>query len=233
MAENHTPIISKRLWSVVRVLYCMLRKGISKTKLQADIDLLLKRSKSAGQALVHSLVFPHLMTSSSSHLSHGPQHKRGRRVSPPPTEYEFSCSNTPAHTFPIFHTKRNKHSHFFGCAHAPRTNDGQEKEEEEGTITTANAVKMVLEILNNHNDITINDEKTERVPVQPSPALPGFGRSPAVRVRQLRVTDSPFPLHDMSGDRQVDEKADKFIAKFYSDLKRQRILATPSPGRPW
>ncbi|CAM8988915.1 unnamed protein product [Rhodiola kirilowii] len=227
MAENNMPIISKRVWSMVRVLYYMLRKGISKTKLQADLDLLLKRGKTAGKAFIHSIAFPHL-TSSSSPLSHN----RNRRMSTPSTEYEFSCSNTPAYTFPIFHSKRNnnnnKHSHFFGCTHAPRTN------EEEEDITTANAVKMVLEMLNNHSDITkYTDEKFERMSVQPSPALPGFGKSPAVRVRQLRVTDSPFPLHDAGGDCQVDEKADKFIAKFYNDLKRQRILATPSPGRPW
>uniref|UniRef100_A0A7N0UYG0 Avr9/Cf-9 rapidly elicited protein 146 n=1 Tax=Kalanchoe fedtschenkoi TaxID=63787 RepID=A0A7N0UYG0_KALFE len=228
MADNNMPIINKRVWSMVRVLYYMLRKGISKSKLQADINLLLKRGKIAGKAIIHNLVLPHL-TSSPSPLSHGQHHSRGRHMSPPPTEYEFSCSNTPIHSFPVFHSKRNKHSLFFGCAHAPRTDE----EEDEEAVAAANAVKMVLEMLNNHNDIANNDEKFERMMVQPSPALPGFGKSPAVPVRQLRVTDSPFPLHDVGGDRQVDEKAEKFIAKFYNDLKRQRILATPSPGRPW
>ncbi|KAM3308173.1 hypothetical protein P3S67_009917 [Capsicum chacoense] len=48
-----------------------------------------------------------------------------------------------------------------------------------------------------------------------SPALPGFGRTPIVR--QLRITDSPFPLRDGSdhaGDMMshVNEKADEFIS---------------------
>nr|XP_016505410.1 PREDICTED: uncharacterized protein LOC107823298 [Nicotiana tabacum] len=52
-----------------------------------------------------------------------------------------------------------------------------------------------------------------------SPALPGFGRTPTVR--QLRVTDSPFPLRDGEGNSQVDEKADEFISRFYRDLRRE------------
>ncbi|KAG6415794.1 hypothetical protein SASPL_123212 [Salvia splendens] len=54
-----------------------------------------------------------------------------------------------------------------------------------------------------------------------SPALPWFGPSPLVR--QLRITDSPFPVTDAEAeaDNFVDEAAEEFIAKFYDDLKRQ------------
>ncbi|KAH0659132.1 hypothetical protein KY289_027880 [Solanum tuberosum] len=55
-----------------------------------------------------------------------------------------------------------------------------------------------------------------------SPALPGFGRTPTVR--QLRITDSPFPLREAdNGDiiSHVDEKADEFISRFYRDLRRE------------
>ncbi|KAL3335298.1 hypothetical protein AABB24_031489 [Solanum stoloniferum] len=55
-----------------------------------------------------------------------------------------------------------------------------------------------------------------------SPALPGFGRTPTVR--QLRITDSPFPLREAdNGDMisHVDEKADEFISRFYRDLRRE------------
>lgn len=52
-----------------------------------------------------------------------------------------------------------------------------------------------------------------------SPALPGFGRSPMVR--QLRITDSPFPLRDVDEDSHVDEAAEEFIMKFYKELKQQ------------
>ncbi|WMV35063.1 hypothetical protein MTR67_028448 [Solanum verrucosum] len=55
-----------------------------------------------------------------------------------------------------------------------------------------------------------------------SPALPRFGRTPTVR--QLRITDSPFPLREAdNGDMisHVDEKADEFISRFYRDLRRE------------
>ncbi|KAF5930050.1 hypothetical protein HYC85_030923 [Camellia sinensis] len=56
-----------------------------------------------------------------------------------------------------------------------------------------------------------------------SPALPGFGLSPMVR--QLRITDSPFPLRDVDRDSHVDEAAGEFIAKFYNDLRKQNTVA--------
>ena len=43
-------------------------------------------------------------------------------------------------------------------------------------------------------------------------------------VRQLRITDSPFPLKD-EGDSQVDKAAEEFIKKFYKDLKLQKTAA--------
>jgi hypothetical protein len=41
-------------------------------------------------------------------------------------------------------------------------------------------------------------------------------------VRQLRVTDSPFPLqNDDEKDNQVDKAAEDFINRFYSQLRKQ------------
>jgi len=71
------------------------------------------------------------------------------------------------------------------------------------------AMKAVLEMINNDQSI-----------VEASPALPGFGRSPMGR--QLRVTDSPFPLRDDDEkDDQVDKAAEDFINRFYSQLRKQ------------
>ncbi|KAL8230346.1 hypothetical protein R6Q57_000124 [Mikania cordata] len=55
-----------------------------------------------------------------------------------------------------------------------------------------------------------------------SPALQGFGRSPVVR--QLRITDSPFPLSTGDEDNHVDEAAERFINRFYCDLRRQKRI---------
>lgn len=73
----------------------------------------------------------------------------------------------------------------------------------------------MLEMLNNE------------VVVEASPVvLPGFGKSPMVR--QLRITDSPFPIKDDGGDGQVDVAAEEFIKKFYKELKKQgNIFESP------
>ncbi|KAL5729037.1 hypothetical protein ACHQM5_002042 [Ranunculus cassubicifolius] len=87
-----------------------------------------------------------------------------------------------------------------------------------GAVAVSNGLQKVLEML--------NDEV-----VAGSPILPGFGRSPLM-VRQLRVTDSPFPLRDVDeNSSQVDEQAEEFIQRFYEQLRLQSImspLATPS-----
>ncbi len=117
-----------------------------------------------------------------------------------PREYEFSCSNSPAYPFhyPFQLNKRKRHHHS-----AAAYDD----------VTTVYAVQRVLEMLNN--------EMVEASPL----TLPGFGRSPMVR--QLRVTDSPFPIKDTEGDPQVDKAAEDFIRKFRKDLKLQKMMSSP------
>ncbi|KAG4972537.1 hypothetical protein JHK82_038208 [Glycine max] len=181
--ESNAPVLAEKVWSMVRVLLFMLRKGISKGKLMMDLNMMLKRrGKLAGKAIANLMSHNH---------NHRGSHKSQLRFSAP-REYEFSCSNTPHNLFP---TAGKRHRHFFACVHAPPTQDDD--------VVTVNAMKAVLEMLNN-NDV---------VKVEASPALPGFGRSPIVR--QLRVTDSPFPLRDSDhdNDHQVDKAAEEFIKR--------------------
>ncbi|KAH7565301.1 hypothetical protein ACOSP7_020387 [Xanthoceras sorbifolium] len=199
--EQNLQVIPKRIWSIARAVFFMLRKGLSK-KILVDLNMMLKRGKIAGKALGKLM---------HSHHHHSHSHSHSRRVSSHvgPHEYEFSCSNTPAYTFPsIGHLTKRKliNSNFFGCAHAPPTL------EDDAPASAVNAMKAVLEILNNN----------EMVAVEASPALPGFGRSPFVR--QLRITDSPFPLRDVDEDNGfVDKAAEEFIEKFYRELRKQKI----------
>ncbi|KAJ0007992.1 hypothetical protein Pint_29627 [Pistacia integerrima] len=190
--QQNLPVLAKRMWSIVRVMFFMVRKGLSKRKLMVDLNMMLKRGKIAGKALSNLL----------HHHSHHNHHVSSYVV--PPNEYEFSCSNTPNYTFPFHLNKRkSNYHHFFGCAHAPPTDDDD-----------VNTVKVVLEMLNN-NDML----------VEASPALPGFGRSPFVR--PLRITDSPFPLRDVDEDNgYVDKAAEEFIQKFYKELEKQKKLST-------
>ncbi|KAK4413840.1 hypothetical protein Salat_2796800 [Sesamum alatum] len=177
--EQNLPIIAKKIWKMVRVVYFMLRKGISKGKLLAELSMIMKRGKIAGKAAIQSLMHHHHAAAAES---------LDRHLSFPNDEYEFSCSNSPA--YPIFHLSKRKRSR-----PAP----------EEDLIMAA-----AMEMINS---------------AAASPALPGFGRSPA-GVRQLRVTDSPFPLSGIDEDNQhVDEAAEKFIMKFYKDLRQQNTVA--------
>lgn len=207
--EQNMPVIAKRVWSLVRVMFYMLRKGISKGKLMADLNMMMKRGKIAGKAL-QNLMFHHHHAWSISTLNHRRTHDKNHLPffpSPPPGEYEFSCSNSPAypHSLFSFHKKHNNnnHSHFFSCAHAPQT------DEQEMVSVNAAAVMKALEMLQSE---------------AASPALPGFGKSPMVK--QLRITDSPFPLHSVDEDSHVDEAAEEFIMKFYNDLRRQNKKAS-------
>ncbi|XP_044463497.1 uncharacterized protein LOC123194374 [Mangifera indica] len=180
--EPTPPVGAKKLWSVVRIVFFMMKAGISKSKIMVDLHWMLKRgNKLAGKAignliLHHSSSFSCRSDDSLSFVY--------------PKEYEFSCSNSPAF-YPFYSHKRKHHHH---------------------------AVQKVLDMLNNE----------AAVEASPLTTSPGFGRSPMVR--QLRITDSPFPLKDDGDNNQVDKAAEEFIKKFYKDLQSQkRMSALDSP----
>ncbi|CAM8949900.1 hypothetical protein QQ045_024778 [Rhodiola kirilowii] len=113
----------------------------------------------------------------------------------PRLAYEFSCSNSPAtHQWP----------------HSPDDPSRRHFEEEDQIILGRSSMLM--------------GHQQAAAAASSSPALPGFGfgRSPAVR--QLRITDSPFPINYVAENIHIDDDADKFIAKFYRELFNQRLL---------
>lgn len=127
--------------------------------------------------------------------------------------YEFSCSNTPNHSnyfhFQFKHKKRSHKSK--NNAHAPIYEDVEESE--------LHAVNKVLEMMLTSGNCQNNDVDGSPFPYFYSPALSGFGPSPVVR-----VTDSPYPLHEGDvGNSKVDEAAEEFIQRFYDQLRKQRI----------
>lgn len=205
--EQNLPVIAKKFWNMVRIAFFMLRKGISKRKFMLDLSLLMKRGKIASKAAFHNLIFHHTHQWASSSPSSSSSSIESVCARSPSSEYEFSCSNTPAYQgfhLPFNFNKRGKHhAHLFPCAHAPATAD-------DDVVVMNAAVMKALEMIQSANASPVNN-------------LPGFGRTPTVR--QLRITDSPFPLKDVEEDSQVDEAAEKFISKFYRDLMRQA-----SPG---
>ncbi|KAK4343424.1 hypothetical protein RND71_036518 [Anisodus tanguticus] len=197
--ESSAPqFVAKKMWNIVRIVFYMLRKGMSKS-IQIALQDMLKRGKIAGKAISNLMLHPHYSSSSFTCKSNNDVAMSfiTRR------EYEFSCSNSPV--FPLYFANKRRRNHRY-------------KSEEIAVV------QKVFEML---NTTTTNYE------VAASPlALPGFGKSPN-NVRQLRVTDSPFPLKDSEENynSQVDKDAEEFIKKFYKDLKQQkRIAALESPS---
>ncbi|KAL6603930.1 hypothetical protein ACP70R_044291 [Stipagrostis hirtigluma subsp. patula] len=240
--------MARRLWHVVRAVLFMLRKGMSKRKLAMDLHLLLQRGKIAGKALGK------LMTAHGHHNDNAaaagapppPQSFSCRAIDPALAVYnprggrevEFSCSNTPS--YPSLHLiptgKRRRRSN-------RRTHRGANGAEPGWYNYDAADIARVFEILNNKehllaagggDDTSAGAEQPSPLAVlaaTPSPALwPSFGRTPA-HVRQLRITDSPFPLRDdAAGDGGlVDLEAEEFIKKFYEQLRTQQSLAGATP----
>ncbi|XP_042492471.1 uncharacterized protein LOC122072026 [Macadamia integrifolia] len=215
MEPNSPAEVTKKLWNHVRIVFFMLRKGVSKRKLTTDLHLMMKRGKIAGKA-IGNLMFHH---HHHHHHSNSICQSHDANLSfVAPSDYEFSCSNSPAYPpsfpssssssssfFPFHVSKRKTSQNHFSCMH-PTVKDDD--------ITAVNAVQKMLEMLNDH-DIT------EASPI-PSPFF-GFGKSPMVR--QLRITDSPFPLTNSEENSYVDKAAEEFIQKFYNNLRLQNRMA--------
>ncbi|XP_021749731.1 uncharacterized protein LOC110715458 [Chenopodium quinoa] len=90
--EQNLPIITKKLYNMVKLAILMLRKGISKKKLLLDLNLMMKRGKTA-------------FTTSKVSTTLGGGGVVGFDVQ---QEYEFSCSNTPLYRH-YFNNKKKNH----------------------------------------------------------------------------------------------------------------------------
>ncbi|KEH27181.1 hypothetical protein MtrunA17_Chr6g0486751 [Medicago truncatula] len=89
---NQTMVVTKKVWNTLRIIFFMFTKNIAKSKMVAELNLLLKRSKLAAiKAIANTLALRHHSTASF--------------VSP--HDYEFSCSNSPAAI--KFHNKNNNY----------------------------------------------------------------------------------------------------------------------------
>ncbi|KNA12998.1 hypothetical protein SOVF_120790 [Spinacia oleracea] len=171
-----------------------------------DLNMMMKRGKLAGKALGN------IMFHLDNHLfaSQG-----GGGVGGGHEEYEFSCSNTPSYRH-YFTNKRKNHrqqnniNNKDQCFYMPSPLQGGEN-------------NVSLEDVNNVLEMMLRNEETigGGFSAAASPAFPG--RSPAVR--QLRITDSPFPVRDMdqnNNNKHVDQAAEDFIKNFYSQLRQQK-----------
>ncbi|GAB4842292.1 hypothetical protein Ancab_012262 [Ancistrocladus abbreviatus] len=186
--------MAKRLWNIVKVLLLMV-KGICKRKLLMDLNMMMKRGKLAGKAL-GDLMFHH--------------HHQHHHSSSAPREYEFSCSNTPSHyNFLPFHVSgKRKKSHY---------------NSHQVTSTRTPPFELDEDVRSRVFELMCSNDAAGYEAAM-SPILPGLGFGKSPMVRQLRITDSPFPLqYGGEEDNHVDQAAEEFIQKFYKQLKQQKI----------
>ncbi|CAM0880244.1 unnamed protein product [Alopecurus aequalis] len=201
--------LGKRLLQVLRAVYHMLRRGLCRKRLMMDLHLLLGRGKLAGRAL-------------RAHLAHHPQphHLAAARAavgaSPSalsmyqhdPRDVEFSCDTTP----------------LYGAAASPgivfpfKLGRGRGRGANHGGLDAA-TVAAAFEMMNVQ---AAGGETPGATGATPSPMLAlSLGRCPA-GARQLRITDSPFPVDPEGVDERVDAEADSFIKRFYEQLRMQQ-----------
>uniref|UniRef100_A0ACD5VNI2 Uncharacterized protein n=1 Tax=Avena sativa TaxID=4498 RepID=A0ACD5VNI2_AVESA len=201
--------LGKRLLQVLRAVYHMLRRGLCRKRLMMDLHLLLGRGKLAGRAL-------------RAHLAHHPQPHHlaaaAAGASPSaltmyqhdPRDVEFSCDTTPLYAaaspgivFP-FKIGRGR---------------GRSATGKYGGLDAA-TVAAAFEMMN--AQAARGGQTPGANGASPSPMLAlSLGRCPA-GARQLRVTDSPFPVEPEGVDERVDAEADSFIKRFYEQLRMQQ-----------
>ncbi|KAJ9559618.1 hypothetical protein OSB04_004778 [Centaurea solstitialis] len=193
--ESKLPVMAKKVRSLVRAMFFMLKKGIAKRKFLLDLNMMMKRGKIAGKAL-HNLMFHHHHNWAASTLHHHPQHLSFTTT--PPGEYEFSCSDTPPYPLSLFSKKHQNKCH-----------------------RLATTTKLSPTAMDDCDDIIVDPEFLKALDIMianstASPSLPGSRGVPVVE--PLRIEDSPIALISHGDkDEQVDEAAERFIMRFYND----------------
>jgi hypothetical protein len=213
------PGFAKRLVHMLRLVYHMLRRGLCRKRLLMDLHLLLGRGKLAGKALRNLVAAAHGGAAGHTVVPAGEGAADASPSEPSfchvdPGDVEFSCTTTPSYEPPPIRSLfpfRGRHG-----------GGGPDVAEIERAFEMMNAQEAVA------GSSGVGAETPSSVAgATPSPLLAlSLGRSPA-GVRQLRVTDSPFPVDPEGVDERVDAKADNFIKRFYEQLRLQQAFATP------
>ncbi|XP_021749737.1 uncharacterized protein LOC110715464 [Chenopodium quinoa] len=192
--------ITRKIWKIVSVAIFMIKKGLSKKKLLMDLNFMMKRGKIAGKKALGNLMFHHNTQGGVGGQSNLTNDAR---------EYEFSCSDTPLYRHYFTNKRKNQRHQINDQYYMPYP------------LTLEDGQNVNLEDFNSVLEMMLRNEEAGGGLSAPSPALPGlgFGRSPTVR--QLRITDSPFPVQNVEEDKHVDQAAEDFIKNFYSQLKLQ------------
>ncbi|CAD6233496.1 unnamed protein product [Miscanthus lutarioriparius] len=248
------PGLGKRLMTVLRAVYHMLRRGLCRKRLMMDLHLLLGRGKLAGKALRDLLAAAHhshhhMVAPSSSRAGRAPSASSSSAlpaaatsglsfVPYDPRDVEFSCTTTPSYSFGSGAGHPGPARALFPFLRGRRRARGSGGAGGCDGLHFAQ-VARALEKMHAADDagggsgsgsdqLALSSPSPSVAGATPSPMLAlSLGRSPA-GARRLRVTDSPFPVDPPEGlDARADSTFDAFISKFYETLRLQQADATP------
>lgn len=206
----------KKLWQTLRIAMIMMRKGVSKTKpsFVDDINLVLNNNRTTITTTKKQTTKKNTKTKTKSSASSVGklQHQNSfscksdvdvRYSFVSPKEYEFSCHDSPA---------QRPFRRLTNTSTATTTTMSRRNKP-----PTVNHRKYRYQ--HNYQDEPRKTYKAIEAPATPL-ALPGFGESPVVPVRVLRVTDSPFPVKVESEEERLEanREAEEFIRKFRRQL---------------
>ncbi|OAY26780.1 uncharacterized protein LOC110603273 [Manihot esculenta] len=207
--EPSPTLVAKKLSNMIRVAFFTIRKGVSKSKFVLDLHLMIKRGKIIGKALNDIVIEHQTALSCHSHDVHmsfvSPATAVGCRphnvhmsfVSP--RDYEFSCSSSPSYR-PYKRFQANRR----------RTHSYHRKHNRHYEHTRYHAPPYIWDDVKSGGG-DLSDTSSNLV---------------SGLVRQVRITDSPFSPRE-AGDEEgiVDMEAEKFIDRFYQELRLQKQMA--------
>ncbi|OEL36259.1 hypothetical protein BAE44_0002722 [Dichanthelium oligosanthes] len=217
MEVHAAPAVGKRMWSYLRAVFFMVRKGLlsNKRKLLVSMHLLMKRRNKAVARTVASLLQSH---------HHGHPHGRGNALQR--RDYEFSCSNSPD---PSAFSASRRRLAYFPCLGAVA------EEEEHGAspapLATIEYYAVAAAAAASPAPSSPGLLLRELAPGEEeyccaSPALlGGAGSSGAFSVRVSNYSSEDDEATAAGGSAAVDDEAEEFIRRFYEQLRRQNTIA--------
>ncbi|KAG2603150.1 uncharacterized protein LOC120710821 [Panicum virgatum] len=211
MEVHSAPAVGKRMWSYLRAVFFMARKGLlsNKRKLLLGMHLLIKRRNKAVSRTVAALLSHH------HRHGHGSNHALRRRG------YEFSCTNSPD---PAASSRR--HLAYFPCLGAVAEEDAAGRIEYYGAAAAASPAPSSSPGLLLREELAPGEPAAEEsyccACASPALLLGGGDGAFSVRVSNYSSEDEGGAA---AGHQAVDDEAEEFIRRFYEQLRRQNTVA--------
>ncbi|KAG2594039.1 uncharacterized protein LOC120672227 [Panicum virgatum] len=213
------PAVGKRMWSYLRAIFFMARKGLlsNKRKLLLGMHLLIKRRNKAVPRTVAALLSHH----------HGSNALRRR-------DYEFSCSNSPDPAAAGFSASSRRHLAYFPCLGAvAQEDDGRYVHGSSLQPAPVGRIEYYAAAAASPAPSSPGILLRELAPGEPaaedqssyccaSPALQLGGGDGAFSVR---VSNYSSEDEGGAGAQAVDDEVEEFIRRFYDQLRRQNTVA--------